>query len=181
MKTFALTLVIVFFSLAKGGLAIAGGLAEVVLKEALDDERGYCLDIRGYKTRAKPERGLQAHSCYSYQGALGEDQAMDAAKIKAGVFEIKWYRVCMEAHEPADGTTVKLTTCTASPAQQFILTAAGNIQRRQATNLCLTVAAGEPRQGGGGNPVHLMRSLRFEECSDHRRTYQAWRLRSTAD
>ncbi|MEM6988028.1 MAG: hypothetical protein AAF499_16005, partial [Pseudomonadota bacterium] len=64
--------------------AFGGGLVEIVLQAELDEPRGYCLDIRGYKAKAKPDRGLQAHSCYSYQGELGVDQAYSQVRIAQG-------------------------------------------------------------------------------------------------
>ncbi len=43
-------------------------LVEIYAINQIDDQRGYCLDIKGHKLKAKIERGLQAHTCYSYQG-----------------------------------------------------------------------------------------------------------------
>ena len=48
---------------------------EVYLLNQLDDHRGYCIDIKGSKSNANPENGLQAHTCYSYQGEISVDQA----------------------------------------------------------------------------------------------------------
>ena len=42
-------------------------LVEIYAINQIDDKRGYCLDIKGHKLKAKIERGLQAHTCYSYQ------------------------------------------------------------------------------------------------------------------
>ncbi|MDA0801865.1 MAG: hypothetical protein O2883_08355 [Proteobacteria bacterium] len=61
-------------------------LAEIQLMNKLDDQRGYCIDIRGHKERAKVQRGLQAHTCYSYQGQIGVDQAFDASLVATGKF-----------------------------------------------------------------------------------------------
>ena len=79
------------------GSAYAGDVVEVLLVDRLDDQRGFCLDIRGYKQRAKPDRGLQAHSCYSYQGQIGVDQGFDSDAIKAGRFHMPGFDVCMTA------------------------------------------------------------------------------------
>tara|TARA_B100000767_G_scaffold60419_1_gene56242 strand:- start:904 stop:1152 length:249 start_codon:yes stop_codon:yes gene_type:complete len=35
-------------------------LVEVYLINQLDDQRGYCVDIKGHKSRAKINRGIQA-------------------------------------------------------------------------------------------------------------------------
>ena len=61
-------------------------IVEVYLTNQLDDDRGFCLDIKGHKTRAKIDRGLQAHTCYSYQGSISVDQGFDAAKLGKNKF-----------------------------------------------------------------------------------------------
>ena len=50
--------------------ALQKRVVEIYLTNQLDDERGFCVDIKGHKTRAKIDRGLQAHTCYSYQGSI---------------------------------------------------------------------------------------------------------------
>ena len=49
-------------------------LVEIHLLDNLDDERGFCIDIKGHKSRASIEKGIQAHTCYSYQGQISIDQ-----------------------------------------------------------------------------------------------------------
>ena len=41
---------------------------EIYLIDELNEKRGYCLDMMGYKLNADINKSLQAHSCYSYQG-----------------------------------------------------------------------------------------------------------------
>ena len=50
---------------------------EIYLLSDLDEPRGFCLDIRGYKSSANIDRGLQAHTCYSYQGSVAVDQGFE--------------------------------------------------------------------------------------------------------
>ena len=51
---------------------------EIYLLNQLDDSRGFCIDIRGHKLKAKIDKGLQAHTCYSYQGKISPDQGFDS-------------------------------------------------------------------------------------------------------
>ena len=44
--------------------------------------------------------------------------------------------------------------------------------------LCLTVAQGKSRQGGGGSPKHLIGSLLPEHCDNTEMASQMWSLRS---
>ena len=61
-------------------------LVEVYLINQIDDHRGYCLDIKGYKSRANINRGMHAHTCYSYQGDIAVDQGFDRRKIMKNQF-----------------------------------------------------------------------------------------------
>lgn len=156
----------------------AADLVELQLIDRLDEPRGFCLDIVGSKTRARPERGLQAHTCYGYQGAIAVDQGFDEAKIMRGAFLIAHFNLCMSAAGREAGTRVKLEPCDNSDRQSFALQANGEIISKVNRQLCLTVAAGESRAGGGGDPVHLIRRLSFEPCAADQHRYQRWRLSS---
>ena len=56
------TLITAIFLTLCSQTAWGNNLAEVQLVSKLDDQRGYCIDIRGHKDRAKVQRGLQAHT-----------------------------------------------------------------------------------------------------------------------
>ena len=57
------------------------GLVEIKLLDNLDDKRGFCIDIKGHKFKAKIKRGIQVHTCYSYQGKISVDQGLDAKNL----------------------------------------------------------------------------------------------------
>jgi hypothetical protein len=57
---------------------VLGGIVEIYSLNQMDDNRGFCIDIRGHKSKAKVNRGLQAHTCYSYQGEVAVDQGFDS-------------------------------------------------------------------------------------------------------
>ncbi len=161
--------------------AQAGETVEVLLVDRLDEPRGFCLDIRGYKQRARVDRGLQAHSCYSYQGQIGVDQGFDTAAIKAGRFHMPGFDVCMTASGSQASARLGLAKCDGSAPQGFSLAANGEIVAKSAPELCVTVAGGDSREGGGGQPVHLIRGLTLENCDAGRAKYQRWRVRTKAD
>ena len=181
MKFLGLIMLAVFIGVPFAGSAQAGDTVEVVLVDRLDDQRGFCIDIRGYKQRAKPDRGLQAHSCYSYQGSIGVDQGFDSDAIKAGRFHMPGFDVCMTAQGDEAGARLGLAKCDGSAQQGFSMTADGAIVPKNAPKLCATVAGGDSREGGGGRPVHLIRRLTLENCDEARAKYQRWRVRTKAD
>ena len=54
-------------------------IVEVYLLSQLNDSRGFCLDVIGYKNSADVKKGIQAHTCYSSQGEISVDQGFDEA------------------------------------------------------------------------------------------------------
>ena len=53
---------------------------EIYSLNQMDDDRGFSADIKGHKSKAKVNRGLQAHTCYSYQGEVAVDQGFNSSK-----------------------------------------------------------------------------------------------------
>ena len=88
-----------------------GDTVEVYLLNQLDDYRGYCIDIKGYKSKAKISKGLQAHTCYSYQGKIAVDQGFDSLKLSQNQFFLPAFDVCMEVASVSTSAPIKLSTC----------------------------------------------------------------------
>ena len=76
MKKLLLTTLFVLFN-AQANAAIV----EIYFLDLMDDQRGFCIDIRGHKSKAKIDSGLQAHTCYSYQGSIAVDQGFASLKL----------------------------------------------------------------------------------------------------
>jgi len=150
---------------------------EITLTEMLDEPRGLCIDIVGWQTRANPAQGLQAHTCYSYQGTIAADQGFDASRLARGEFRLPAFDVCMTHRDHHPGAQLTLAACDESTPQMFELRPDGRIATRQASALCLTVSDSPSRPGGGGQPPHLIRPLILEPCADERLRFQRWQLR----
>jgi hypothetical protein len=150
---------------------------EVYLLNTLNDSRGYCIDMMGYKTDSDINKSLQAHSCYSYQGEVSVDQGFDISKIANEEFYIRHFKVCMEAEKIEESSALNLNTCDKNNKQKFILQSDGKIQPKENLNLCLTVSENFS-EGGGGSPVHLIRALSLENCNDALSSYQKWGIRT---
>ena len=97
MKIFILVLCI--FILSKN-ISYSSELVEIYLLDNLDDERGFCLDIKGHKSRAKIERGIQAHTCYSYQGQISVDQGFKKQSITNSSFYIPVFLLALTIRCP---------------------------------------------------------------------------------
>jgi len=151
---------------------------EVYLLNSLNDSRGYCIDMMGYKTNADKTKSLQAHSCYSYQGEISVDQGFDKARILNEEFYIPHFNTCMEADKFEPSSSLKLSSCDTNDKQKFILQTDGRIQPKNDLSLCLTVSENY-RDGGGGSPVHLIRNLTLENCDETFSSRQKWGIRKT--
>ena len=150
---------------------------EVYLLNNLNDTRGFCIDMTGYKTNADVNKALQTHSCYSYQGSVSVDQGFDVSKISNGEFNLPFFNVCMEVESAESSSGLILRGCDKNPKQQFVFEDDGKIKPVNDPGLCLT-ASSDYREGGGGSPVHLIRDLSLIDCGASFSTRQSWGLRT---
>jgi hypothetical protein len=104
MRKEIIALFFAFSTIAPPQHTTADSTVEIMLIDTLDEPRGFCIDVPGYKHKANPERGLQAHSCYSYQGSIAVDQAFDDSAIKRSEFRLPWFDLCMTATSLTPGT-----------------------------------------------------------------------------
>ena len=154
---------------------------EIALVDRIDgDLEGYCLDISGgLGANADPARGLQAHTCYSYRGALEVDQIFETDRLNKNTFYMPNFEVCASVPS-APGSSVSLETCSGDEAQQISLQEDGSIRPVAATGLCFTVGE-ETRLGRGGTSRHQIKSLTLAECAEPPSPYQVWRARTGQD
>ncbi|MEM5585827.1 ricin-type beta-trefoil lectin domain protein [Roseibium sp. AS2] len=150
---------------------------EIYLTDKHDNiQNGYCLDIGGAKGwDAKPESGLQGHTCYSPLGALGVDQIFDADKFADGTLYMPKFEVCAEYSSVEAGTKIDLATCDSSAAQSFVFSGEGVITPASATDMCLTLAE-DTRFGR--SKENQIKNLSLETCEDSLSSYQTWAIRS---
>lgn len=154
---------------------------EVTLKDRLDGNlNGYCLDIRGGGQNIDPSQGLQAHTCYSYRGDLGTDQAFDPELIAGGEFKVIAFDVCATMEGTEAGAEVALSDCDGGELQQFDLAVNGSISPKSAPGMCLT-AGNETTFGMGGTSPHQIKTLTLQQCSDTLAAYQEWYTRTQDD
>jgi len=153
-----------------------GSIVEIYLLDPLEDSRNFCIDIVGSKANADIQSGLQAHTCYSYQGEISVDQGFDKQRISEQEFFMPSFEVCMTFN--STDNDLALSVCNGSEIQKFTFLTNGNIVVNSDPNLCVTVDQNDAREGGGGNPIHLIRELKIEECQESLSIYQSWGTRS---
>ena len=172
IRALTTAIIVVLFSQT----AWSAKLVEIQLKEKLDESRGFCIDIRGYKQRAMVQKGLQAHSCYSYQGQISVDQAFDAGLLKQNIFFMPAFDVCMETEGRFKGASLILSECRNIGFQKFEITHNNRIKLVGKSSFCLAIGEGKSKKGGGGTPPHLMRPITLEYCSTEKPRYITWKI-----
>ena len=169
--------------LALAPIVIAETLVEVKLIAPMEEERGWCVDLMGGQANSILIGGVQAHTCYTYQG---NGPSLDQAFVKEIITEQSEFRLanfddkCMTVYEPVAGSFVSIETCDGRTAQQIVMNDDGRISPKTLPELCLTVGPAS-LPGGGARPLHIIRGLTFEACDTEISERQLWELRSEYD
>ena len=150
---------------------------EIYLLNQLDDSRGFCIDIKGHKLKAQINKGLQAHTCYSYQGEISPDQGFNSLKLTKNQFFLPVFNTCMEASSLTPSAELRLRKCNRNKLQNFEWSNKNQIRLISNRKLCLTVDQGQSKKGRGGSPVHLIKNLSLELCTESLNPYQTWGVR----
>ena len=168
-----------FASLTLPALLQAQTLTELKLQSPLEETRGWCVDLFAHLTGGLPIGGFQGHNCFSYMGnGVTEDQGFDLEQINDdGEIRIVYFDRCMTLNEPSPGAFVAAEPCNDGAAQQFDIQTDGRIVPEAAPDLCLTMGT-DSVPGGGGDPIHLIRKLSFETCTDDAAERQQWEFRT---
>ena len=174
MKTLTL---ISFIFIFINTVCYSSEIVEIYLLDNLDDERGYCLDIKGHKSRAKIEKGLQAHTCYSYQGGIAVDQGFDKDKLSNSMFFIPGFSACIKTSFNNLETKIILDQCDDKNSKYLIFSKTGEIYLENDNSLCLTVSNKNSRKGKGGVPLHNIKNIEFQKCKKDISKFQLWGIR----
>lgn len=152
------------------GYADAGLLRTV---QALDEARGYCLDIAGEGQTLRLDDALQAHTC-KYGGPL-DDQRFE--RTDGGAIRATMYNRCLAAASLESGARLLVRPCASVPAQLWSM-AWGRLSPASRPDLCVTLA-GEKGQPAGTptmiSPVYHRRDVGLDRCDAAREGNQSFR------
>lgn len=157
----------------------AAGAVEIALIDKLHGVTSeYCIDIAGGNKDVDIGNGLQAHTCYSYRGAIGSDQSFVTAKFAQGQLYMTDFDVCATASALSAGAAIGLASCEGSDLQKIAFSGSGAISMAASPELCFT-AAKDTRFGR--SKAHQIKVLSLETCSDALAPYQQWYGRESAE
>ena len=164
---FALVLVVINPAASYGD----AGLLRTI--HALDDARGYCLDVPGPPEMLRLDDPLQAHTCK--YGAPLDDQRFE--RTADGAIRAPMYNRCLAAAALEPGARLLLRACAAAPVQRWSM-AWGRLSPASKPDLCVAVA-GEKGEPAGTplliSPVYRHRDVVLERCADSREASQSFR------
>jgi triacylglycerol lipase len=141
--------------------------------QALDEARGYCLDIAGFGATLRLDDPLQAHTCK--YGAELDDQRFEP--IAGGAIKASVYDRCLAATALESGAKLLVRACTSAPAQRWALTS-GRISPDSRRDLCVSIANAKGEIAGTPaliSPVYRRRDVTLEPCDEAHQARQSFR------
>ena len=141
--------------------------------QALDEARGYCLDIAGFGATLRLDDPLQAHTCK--YGAPLDDQRFE--RLADGAIKASVYDRCLGAAALEPGARLIVRACTSAPTQRWTLTW-GRLTPESRRDLCISVANTKGEIAGTPalvSPVYRRRDVTLERCDDAQQARQSFR------
>jgi acetyl esterase/lipase len=154
----------------------SAGAQPVLLRTvyALDDSRGYCIDVEGFGPQASVDAPLKVHTC-KYGADLG-DQIFERADD--GRIEMPQYGRCLAADALEPDASVYIRDCARIPTQQWRFEW-GRLSPQTRPDLCVTLADGPGTIEGTPVlvvPAYRSRSISLAACSEDALERQTLRL-----
>jgi hypothetical protein len=152
------------------------------LQGKLDEPRGMCFDIPGFRASIDLNIPMQAHTCKSNPEAW-EDQMFRLNYPMAGNIYNPEYDVCLDTVKTIERGSVFMRSCTDSPTQKFDWSNMGEL-RPIGTELCLAVSPSpsHPSVLAGTTPeagvTFVARAMGLAPCSDVDDELKHWDLQS---
>lgn len=143
----------------------------------LDEPRGYCIDVAGFRATLRLDDPLQAHTCK--YGTPLEDQLFEAAA--GGRIRAAEYGRCLTAAALEPGAPLLLQACGSARTQRFAFEA-GLLRPEARTDLCVSVPreAGEPTGTAPLiTPLYRRQDLKLERCDADDAARQTFRWSAT--
>ena len=145
---------------------------------ALDEPRGYCIDIWGFGQTVRLEDPLQVHSC-KYGEPLG-DQVFARAEGSSAIEAVNYDR-CLAAAALEAGAELFAAACEASPLQQWSFEW-GRLSPQSRPDLCVSLDAGNGVITGTValvTPVYRRRPISLQPCDAAAQARQVLRWSAT--
>lgn len=142
----------------------------LMLTDALDAPKRYCLDLEGYGFITDLDAPVIVHSC---KEGFFKDGTWMVDYPQPGQIYLPEYELCAAAESLQEGANVILQSCSDAPSQHFVFRDDGKIEVMSDSPEKLCLAVGETSRPTGNN---LRRQTRMTSCDETNESFTQWIL-----
>ncbi len=142
----------------------------LMLTDALDAPKRYCLDLEGYAFITDLDAPVIVHSC---KEGFFKDGTWIVDYPQPGQIYLPEYELCAAAESLQEGANIILQSCSDAPSQHFVFRDDGKIEVMSDSPEKFCLAVGETSRPTGNN---LRRQTRMTSCDETNESFTQWIL-----
>jgi len=151
------------------------------LQNNLDEPRGMCIDIRGYRDSIDLNVPVQAHTC-KLDPLRREDGMFIVEQTGTTRFRNPTYDVCLDVLSAEERGSIFVRKCSGAESQQFAITKLGEIRPAPNPGTCITVSPSQSHPAVfAGTEIKpgvtfVARAMSLATCKYVNKIYKTWAL-----
>ncbi len=170
MTGFEVLMLVAFMSLGSAPQAQEFMGGNLMLTDALDAPKRYCLDLEGYAFITDLDAPVIVHSC---KEGFFKDGTWMVDYPQPGQIYLPEYELCAAAESLQEGANVILQSCSDAPSQHFVFRDDGKVEVTSDSPDKFCLAVGETSRPTGNN---LRRETRMTSCDETNESLTQWIL-----
>ena len=153
----------------------------IKLQTELDEARGLCIDIAGFRDNIDTDVPVQAHTCKSNPNAQ-EDEIFEANNPAPGNIRNPEYDVCLDVISVVNRGSIFVRPCSASATQKFVTNDNGELRPAGDSGLCVAASPtpSHPAVRAGRTPepgvTNVARAMSLAPCNAVDDSLKRWTL-----
>ncbi len=163
-------MLVAFISLGSAPQAQEFMGGNLMLTDALDAPKRYCLDLEGYAFITDLDAPVIVHSC---KEGFFKDGTWMVDYPQPGQIYLPEYELCAAAESLQEGANVILQSCSDAPSQHFVFRDDGKVEVTSDSPDKFCLAVGETSRPTGNN---LRRETRMTSCDETNESLTQWIL-----
>jgi len=151
------------------------------LQDNLDEPRGICIDIKGYRDSIDLHVPVQAHTCKP-DPLHREDGMFIVEQTGTTRFRNPSYDVCLDVLSAEERGSIFVRKCSEAESQQFTITELGEIRPVPNPGTCVTVSPSQSHPAVlAGTEIKpgvsfVARAMSLATCKYVNKIYKTWAL-----
>lgn len=156
------------------------------LRDNLDEPRGICVDIKGYRDSIDLHVPVQAHTCKP-NPERREDGIFEVLQSESGKtrFRNATYDVCLDVLGAEERGSIFVRSCSGAESQNFVVSDLGEIRPTENESACIVVSpsASHPAVSAGTDVkpgvTFVARDMALATCKYVNAKYKTWMIPAT--